>query len=125
MIRRNASALKTSAVIVIAAAAAILFAGAAKADTKWYFDVTGYAGKVKAGPFSSQSECEQNAQGERSAGYAVASCYSEGSDSPSGDAASAAPGLNPALATAAYNLGYSLGQWLTHRSTPPASGNKN
>jgi hypothetical protein len=124
MIRLSASVLKTSAVVIVAAAGAILFTGTAKADTKWYYDVTGYAGKVKAGPFSSQSECEQNAQGERSAGYAVASCYSEGSDSSSGDAASAAPGLNPALATAAYNLGYSLGQWLTHRNTP-ASGNKN
>ncbi len=99
MIRLSASVLKTSAVVILAAAAAILCAGAAKADTKWYFDVTGYAGKVQAGPFSSQSECEQNAQSERSAGYAVASCYSEGSDSSSssGDAASAVPGAESGL----------------------------
>lgn len=55
----------------------------ARADKSYYFYVSGYAGTQKVGPFSTQEECDKNAQAERDQGYKVDACTSEGSDSSS------------------------------------------
>jgi len=70
---------------VVLSALLLLIVAPARADTNWYYRVTGYAGSVKAGPFSSRTQCEQYAQAQRASGYAVAPCFSEGSQSGSGD----------------------------------------
>ncbi len=117
--------VRWSAIFAVVAAIHILSPTTTKADVRWYFNVTGYAGPVKSGPFSSRSECEQNAQAERSLGYS-ASCYSEGSDSSSAGADLATPGLNPALQKAAFDFGYALGNWLVrgHKNNNTSNNNK-
>jgi len=109
-----------AAMFAVLIAAQFLLQAAAEADVQWYFDVTGYAGTVKSGPYSSQSECEQYARGQRAAGYSV-TCYSEGTDSSSAGADLANPGLNPALQKAAFDFGYAIGNWLVrgHKNNAP------
>ena len=65
----------------LAALAFLSFAPAAHADKQWYYYVTGYAGTKKAGPFSSQSDCEHAADQLRADNYKIDPCVSEGSDS--------------------------------------------
>lgn len=74
---------------VLAAAAFAISPGTARADKSYYFYVSGYDGTKKVGPFSSEDECEKNAQAERDQGYKVESCTSEGTDSSSSSSSDA------------------------------------
>jgi len=76
------------------------------AQTQCYYTVTGYAGAQQAGPFSSQSACEQAAAAERAQGYRVGAC----SCSSAGNSAST-PTMNPSL-RGAYDFGSALGSLL-------------
>jgi hypothetical protein len=44
---------------------------------QWYYYVTGYAGTIPAGPFSSQQECEKYRKAEQNLGYAIPPCTCE------------------------------------------------
>src|SRR5690348_7878022 len=76
-------AVRGAALILAGIAGFALSPRIAHADKSYYFYVSGYAGTQKVGPFSTQEECEKNAQAERDQGYKVDACTSEGSDSSS------------------------------------------
>lgn len=75
--------IRGAALVSAAAAVFVFFLGTAQADKSYYYYISGYAGTQKVGPFSSQDECEKNAQAERDQGYKIAACTSEGTDSSS------------------------------------------
>ncbi len=111
------STLRCAVIFAVLVTTQLLLQTVAEADVQWFFDVTGYAGTVTSGPFSSQSECESYARGMRAQGYS-ANCYSKGNDASTAGADLATPGLNPALQKAAFDFGYAIGNWLVrgHKS---------
>jgi hypothetical protein len=94
----------------IAAMAFVSFTGNAYADKQWYYNVTGYAGTQKVGPFSSQSDCQHAADQQSASGYKIAPCFSEGSDSSSSSTSTTpAPTSVPSTPAEAMVSGFQMG----------------
>jgi hypothetical protein len=91
------------------AIAFLFFNPAAYADKQWYYYVNGYAGTKKAGPFNSQTDCENAADKLRAQNYTIAPCVSEGSDSSTTDSTASTPASVPSTPAEAFANGVQAG----------------